>query len=273
VTLWILILLSFTDYNWSSKHKDFILSKIAPIDYNNGPFEIHGIDKFSSDDIKNSIASISPHGPTIYGSMTYNYAIYRLFNRPVAICLATALTRIPLFNFFASSVCHPIDVEPKNFIAKIKNNDTPFVIYSGGFHDVFENCLNPDQITITVNSKSRLYNILIESNKKLIPILVLNELENYRHPIFVVKFFQYIHKNLFRCGVPVPVPGSFWIPLFSINKTIMVCGDIIDCRKFESGEQLCIKHVQELERLYIQNKEKWNVKTNLKIIDYGNIHK
>ena len=132
----------------------------------------------------------------------------------------------------------------------------PITIYQGAFQDVFANCNKPDELTIIVNRNSRLFDIVLNNKRNIVPILVFDELTNYGYPKQIVRFFEYVHNNFVRCGIPLPVPGTFWIPLMSYSKTRMICGEPIMVDGIKSGAELCDKYADALRKIHDDEKKK-----------------
>lgn len=270
VIIWLVVSVKIHRTVCSDAMKRYIIDTFFPSDPMNNPFELHGLDRLTEADIKNSVWCVSPHGPTLYPVSACGQAIYKRFGLIVSICAASSMLKIPFVKFISSCIAHVIDVEPKSFIRDVSATTDPVLIYSGGFHDVFENCLHTETLNVMVNSKSRLYDILIEESKTLIPVLVLNEMDNFTHFKPMVRLCRWIHKHYIRCGVPVPVPGSFYVPLFSVKKTWMICGLPIDSSQFKSGQELYHAHIQGIQNLYTEAKTKWPQCTKpLNIVDYS----
>jgi hypothetical protein len=120
-----------------------------------------------------------------------------------------------------------------------------------------------------LNSQSKFYEIIRENKKKIIPILIINELDNFGQPKFILPILKFIHTKIIRMGVYFLPLGSFYIPFFSFKKTYMLCGDLIDSTNITSNEELFNLHIEQILKIYEHAKIHWpNIKP-LKIIDYG----
>ena len=265
----VLTVLAIGTYDLTPEQRISLSELIFPVNVRDSPCEIHHMNRLDNVDLTKTITCISPHGPWMYPSMSYKFHILRRYKSDIGMCTSASLLQIPLMRTLLSMTVYPINVSPTEFGREINSYNGPVVVYPGAFRDVFANCRDPNTLTLMVNRKSRLFGMIIDSKRDLVPMIAVDELIHYSHPPFIVSFFEYVHKNIVRCGLPLPVPGFLGIPLFSISKIQMLCGGPIKVEGIKEGTELCDKYTDALRNLYKEAKD-MGIKTNpLKIIDYS----
>ncbi|VBB17702.1 putative diacylglycerol acyltransferase [Yasminevirus sp. GU-2018] len=260
---WLILTFTFVMYvhmlEFNSEHRKKVLPKIIVTEPNDGVCEMYDFEKIDdgagSASANNTILCVAPHGPTVYPVMGCFHWMYHKLGVVTKTCVASAMMRLPMFNGLISSVTELVDVTPKALEKALSTSSEPHCIYVGGFHEVFENCINPSEIVVVVNSKSRFYDMAIKHRKRLVPILVLDELDYFKHPKLIVRLFWFVHKKLFRCGIPIPVLGEFYLPLYLTKKIKLVCGEPIEASSYKTGTDLCNAYVDELKKVHSRSKQ------------------
>ena len=200
-----------------------------------------------------SITCLSPHGPTVYPIACHSMPFSYDGKMKPSIFVSPVLKKIPFVESIFSILGNVSSVDPAQFqkdLIKGLSNKNQLSMYPGGFQDVFSMCEDPSVLTINVNRHSRLYKILLQEKISIMPLLILNEGDIFKHNVFLVKACKFVHHTFFRCGIPIPPLGDTNMPLVCREKIKMCYGDMIDVSSVEDENDYCRKHIEALQSIH-----------------------
>ena len=201
----------------------------------------------------NGVFALMPHGPGVYATAQLAGYLRNYCNSSPILTVASVFFKIPFEKIYCKMISNCTTVAPNDLIDAFQTKD-PVIIYPGGFKDVFANSQNPNGLSISLEGLTRFYEMLKQTGKPLIPVIVENEAKNIDHPKLITLFFRWVHNTIAKVGIPTPYFGKYWVPfLGNDTPTIMTIGNpiypnecmsAVDLReKFISAVQLLSKSV------------------------------